>query len=263
LTKYELLIKILPEYYNYIISNKNTLIERIFGCYSVVVNGITIYILVTENPFFRFDANVDSVYYLNGKYHSDNLSTNDNTINTMETSAENWTGKREYTDQHLRKNDDTNINFEFPFKGIDSGNNNNNFLGQMEADTMFLANLNLYNYRLLCGISSHNGEFGPMEKAFYLRDRRTKRPNLFYDRKNICFFTIVNILNEFSIQKKMERIMLSMLCFRRDGNEEESYMDTNWNHSYQSRFLSSMKIYFRSDIQNSPFYDLSDKVIVY
>jgi hypothetical protein len=71
-------------------------------------------------------------------------------------------------------------------------------------DTQFLAEYEVMDYSLLCGVVEIQ-EFGEMDKRFYLQDRKTKHPNLFYDNEFVYVFGVIDILQTYNFSKRIER----------------------------------------------------------
>jgi hypothetical protein len=181
------------------------------------VHNVTLYLLVVENPLFRIESNINFTYSLNG--------------DKSKSALDQMPRLNEYHDDYL---------LETPFACSLAEQDKIPFLSQLTRDVAFLESQNLVDYRLLVGVALNHHEFGPMEKGYYLHDRRTKRPNVFYNKDEdcLCVVTIVNITNDFGMKKKMKNFMSSLLFW---SEELLAYDPPN----YGKRFVESTKEYFQ------------------
>eukprot|EP01084_Bolivina_argentea_P303454 523907_1 len=188
---------IFNDYYRYLKENRNTLINKFFGCYSIKYKGKIIYFMVMECIFYG-NLNIDSIYDLKGS-----------TKNRIATASDKRKSKVPVLkDLDWKKNN----------KRIDIGTIPSRlYKKQLKKDIDFLAGLNIMDFSLLIGSCCRNKNENVKYK---LNDYNFKNginsPYLFtnchrglisFDKNCIYFSGIIDILQKFTKKKKAENIV--------------------------------------------------------
>ena len=183
---------LLPEYYNHVANNPNTLMLRYFGFHKIIYkkgsNLIKQHFVVMGNVF-KSGLEIHSRYDLKGSTHG--RSTNE---------SEDYSIPRKDIDFNLSG---TKINVGSEIKEA--------LLKQIELDCEFLSNNNINDYSLLLGIHYLKNDLEiPIDEGVPLYERNLGGI-LSEDKKMIYFIGIIDILTVFNFTKRLEFMVKTQL----------------------------------------------------
>lgn len=186
--------RILPSYYEYTISNPNTLLTRFYGMHSMRQGkNSEINFVVMENVF-NSELPVDEQYDLKG-------STIDRLVEVEEGTANPAIALKD-------------MNFKRQLKI--GGSMKALLMEQVEKDTRWMANMNICDYSFLVGIRSLYG----VEIKPDLHARHSPEPSRFKsflggvlsaDGEEVYYLAIIDILTQYVFKKKGERLLKSFI----------------------------------------------------
>ena len=183
--EFEILQKILPSYYEYLITSKHSLLERILGIYKITYKSKEIYFYISKNIYATKDnVKISLSYDLKGSNYK---RTSD---------------IQPYKDlDFINKKEKIIIDKEEKF-GIFS---------TLQSDTQFLQNNNITNYSFFIGIGNCIEEDENVSISQISTNNKKER-NFYFNSTNkniVYFFGIVDIFKEYDGKKKIENFFKS------------------------------------------------------
>jgi len=214
-----LLKKLLLSYYKHLISNPKSYLTRLYGLYSVTVQGtIVIYCIVMSN-LFNTKRKIHEKYDIKGSWVSRSVKEHDVDPSVL--------GK------------DTDMKRKLKLKPEDKAQ----LISTMTKDVMFLASYKIMDYSLLLGYHFLDSVKSDIEKQaeVQLNDLDNKPLSLINegilssDNKEIYFVGLIDILQLFDLNKKMERCC--KIYFLRKKKDGLSVQPIN---VYADRFIKNL-----------------------
>lgn len=185
--EFEILQKILPSYYEHLITSKHSLLERILGIYKITYRAKKIYFYVSKNIFATKDnVKVNLFYDLKGSIYKRSSDI------------------QPYKDlDFISKKEKIIINKEEKFEVFTT----------LQSDTQFLQNNNITNYSFFIGIGDSTEDDENISISQNTSTSSKERERNFYansSNKNIVyFFGVVDILKDYDGKKKIEKFFKS------------------------------------------------------